>query len=249
MEEQRLSKKVFNICIVVVLIILILFVAIMFILHYNEKGETNMPFQVSKISIISTVDGQNVENSEYKWAINVIQNNDINIYIEKNENYSKQETISSVALNEFSIKSVNNSEDIKIYKPVDSDLVLFQNTNENEVKELNFEGAKATDTKKMLISNQGGRLTFRCANNNIGQFLSNDGEEIKYNELLKKMNINEENLNAKISFNIIIKLDSGKTFKAENVEIEIPNKNIVELGSVGIENTDLNDIVFKRIEN
>ena len=57
----------------------------MLILNYDEKGETNMPFKVSKISIVSTVNGQDVENSEAKWDINVIQNNDVYIYIENME--------------------------------------------------------------------------------------------------------------------------------------------------------------------
>ena len=51
----------------------------------NEKAKKivreNMPFSISKISIISTVDGQDVENSEHKWEKIVNQNNDIYIYV------------------------------------------------------------------------------------------------------------------------------------------------------------------------
>ena len=63
------------------------------------------------------------------------------------------------------------------------------------------------------------------------------------------MNINEEDIIAKISFNVTITLDSGKVFQTENVELQVPNQNIVQNGTIGYEYTDLQNIVFKRIEN
>lgn len=103
MANQRFSKKILNICIICIIIVAIIFTAVMLILNYDEKGETNMPFKVSKISIVSTVNGQDVENSEAKWDINVIQNNDVYIYIEKNDDYKKQETIKNVKLENITI--------------------------------------------------------------------------------------------------------------------------------------------------
>ena len=87
MANQRYSKKILNICIVGIIIIAIIFTAVMLILNYDENGETNMPFEISKILVVSTVNGQDVENSDAKWDINVIQNNDVYIYIEKNDEY------------------------------------------------------------------------------------------------------------------------------------------------------------------
>ena len=98
MENQRFSKKILNICIICIIIVAIIFTAVMLVLNYDENGETNMPFKISKISIVSTVNGQDVENPEAKWDINVIQNNDIYVYIEKNNEYKKQEIIKSVKL-------------------------------------------------------------------------------------------------------------------------------------------------------
>ena len=46
-----------------------------------------------------------------------------------------------------------------------------------------------------------------------------------------------------------MKLDSGKVFKAENINFNIPNPGIIEQGKVGIEIEETNKIVFKRIEN
>lgn len=249
MTEQRLSKKILNICIVCVIIVAIVFTAIMLILNYDVKGETNMPFVISKISIISTVDGQDVENAEQKWNINVIQNNDIYIYVEKNNNYRKQETIENVKIDNFVIKQTPKIGEIKIYKPTTKEKMIFENTEENLANYIEFKGAKLTDTKNLQISNQGGVINFRCANNNIGTYLSNDDIEINYKELMTKLNISEEDINAIISFDITLTLNSGKVFKAENIEFQIPNKNLIVEGTVGKEFNNLQNIVFKRIEN
>lgn len=249
MAKQRLSRKIFNICMVGILIVMIIFIAMMFILNYDVNGETNMPFQISKISIISTVDGQDVENSDYKWAIDVIQNNDIYVYIEKNEDYSKKETIASVRIDNFHIRQNTELGEIKIYKPTVSENSLFQNLDENVVQDIEFVGSKSTNTMNLEISNQGGVISFRCANNQIGTYTSNDDEQINYNELLTKLNLSEEDLKAIVTFNITITLDSGKVFRAEDVSIEIPNQNLVAEGTIGQEYTDMQDIVFKRIEN
>lgn len=247
MANQRLSKKIFNICIVCIIIVMIIFIAWMFILNYDVNGETNMPFEISKISIISTVDGKDVENSEHKWAFDVMQNNDIYVYIEKNNEYKKQETIKSVKIDNFNIKRDSTLGEIKIYKPTVNETSLFKNVDENIIQDLEFIGAKSTDTRNLQISNQGGVISFRCANNNVGTYLSNDDSEINYKQLLTKLNLSEEDLKVAVTFNITITLNSGKIFKAENVSIQIPNENLLTEGTVGKEYTDLQDIVFKRV--
>lgn len=249
MANQRFSIKILNICIICIIIIAIIFTAVMLILNYDEKGETNMPFKVSKISVVSTVNGQDVENSEAKWDINVIQNNDVYIYIEKNDEYKKQETIKSVKLENITIAEKPEIGEIKIYKPISNDTVLFENKDENVVNELEYKGTKSTDAKKLQISNQGGVLIFRCANNNIGTYTSNDDAEINYNNLISKLNISENSLISKIKFNITITLNSGKVFRADDVEIQVPNDGIANNGTVGHEYSNLQSIVFKRIEN
>ena len=100
----------------------------------------------------------------------------------------------------------------------------------------------------MQISNQGGVIQFRCSNLNIGTYVFNVDEEIKHNELIKKINVKAEDITSKIAFDLIICLDSGKSYKAE-VDIKIPNEGIVENGKQGLEINDLNDVVFKRIKN
>ena len=88
-------RKVLNICIVITIIVAIAFIALMLILRYIENGEENMAFDVSKITIISTIDAQDVEDKENRWNEKVIQNNDIYIDVKKNESFPKKRIIKS----------------------------------------------------------------------------------------------------------------------------------------------------------
>lgn len=249
MGKQGLSKKVIHICIIFVLIISILFTATMLILKYDENGETNMPFEVSKISIISTVDGQDVENPQAKWDLKVNQNNDIYIYIEKNEKYKKTETISLVRIENLKVEKNSELGEIKFYRQCKDEKQLYKNVDENIFDVLEYKGSKSSNSKELKISNQGGIIEFRCANNNIGTYISNEDTEINYGELLKKININEQDLSANIYFDLIIKLDSGKIFKAESIKLTIPNSNLINNGKVGQEHDYTEKIIFKRIKN
>ena len=51
------KTKSFHICMIMVIIVVILFVVGLLVLRYNVEGETNMPFNLSKIAIISTQEG------------------------------------------------------------------------------------------------------------------------------------------------------------------------------------------------
>ena len=150
-EKQTLTKKVIHICIVAIIIIALIFIAMMIVLKYDEKGEINMPFFISKISIISTVDGQDVENPTQKWEKIINQNNDIYIYVEKNNEYKKTETISSIILNNFKAEKNNNMGEIKFYKQSEIEKILYENKNEYIFSELEFKGAKYTNSKKQEI--------------------------------------------------------------------------------------------------
>ncbi len=249
MSKQGLSKKVIHICIILVLIIGILFTATILILKYNENGEINMPFVVSKISIISTVDGQDVENPQVKWDLEVNQNNDIYIYVEKNDKYNKTETISSVKIENLRVEKNSELGDIKFYKQSKDEKQLYKNVDEYLFDVLEYKGSKSSNSKNLEISNQGGIIEFRCANNNIGTYKSDEDVEINYEELLKKININEKDLIANIYFDMIINLDSGKSFKGEDVKLIIPNQNLINEGKVGKEIDYSQKIIFKRIEN
>ena len=245
--QQIINTKQFHIIMVLFIIFAILFVVGVISLKYNVEGEGNLPFYISKISIISNVEGMDDEDTTNKWNLQVNQNNDIYIYIKKNEEYKDTEIIESVRLDNFNIQQNSKVGEIKLLKP-DSNIesVIFKNIAENEIDKIEYIGSMDSSIKEMKISNQGGLVVFRYAINNIGNYISNDDEQINHSELLKKLNVNNEDLKFKVSFDIYITLDGGKVYKS-NIELELPVNDVVNQGTQSMEYTDLNDIVFKRI--
>ena len=64
--------------------------------------------------------------------------------------------------------------------------------------------------------------------------------------MLKKLAINNDDLKFNVSFDININLDSNKSYKA-NVNLKLPIGNVVDDGIQSKENTDSENIVFKRM--
>ena len=245
---KRLTKtKSFHICMILVIIAIILFVVGMLVLRYNVEGETNMPFNLTKMTIISTQEGFDDGQTETRWSFDVHQANDIYLYIDKNDSYDKTEVIQSVVVDNFQIEA-NNTENIKLYKPdAEAENVIFQYKDEDIMQSLEYTGDVESDLKNLKISNQGGIVAFRCSNNNVAKYQSNE-EEINHNELLKKAGVTQEELKINLTFNLSIKLESGKEYQAE-ITTELPTGNVIEEGNTSIEITNFDDIVFKRIHN
>lgn len=244
--KQIINTKQFHIIMVLFIILAILFVVGVISLKYNVEGEENLPFYISKISIISNVEGVDVEDEVNKWNLQVNQNNDIYLYIKKNDRYKDTEIIESVKLDNFDIKEKSKVGEIKLLKP-DSNIesIIFKNVTENEVDSIEYTGDMESSIKEQKISNQGGLVVFRYAINNIGNYISNDDEEINHSNLLNKLNINNDDLKFKVSFDINITLNSGKTYKS-NIELELPVNDVVNNGVQSTEYTDFDNIVFKR---
>ncbi len=245
---KNVKQRIFHSVIITIIIIAILCVGGMLILRYQVEGESNMPFKISKISIIESVEGTESQEAEQKWSFNVDENNDIYIYIEKNSTYGKTEIIESVEIKNISVNKTNEKGIVKFYKPVIDEKRMFINQEENEITDITYNGELESNIKEEKISNQGGIVAFRYAINNISQYSSQDAEEIDHSQLLKLTNITQEDLQTTLTFDIIINLSSGKKYQAP-ISIEIPTDEIIEKGTVGIDETDLNNIIFKRIEN
>lgn len=242
------NKKYFHLCMVIVIIAVILFGLGIIILKYNVEGETNMPFDLNKIIIISSSEGIDKESGENKWAFDVNQNNDIFLYIQKNNNYGKEEIIESILVDNINIQKAENKENGNLYKPEpDETRSMFNNSENNKIENIEYIGDMESNIKQLKISNQGGIVAFRYSNDKVSEYVSND-EEINHSELLKKSNITEEELKTKLDFDITIKLKSGKQYKA-NISLDIPVEGIIEKGTTSTEITDSEDIIFKRIKN
>lgn len=246
--KYLMNKKAFHISILIVMVAIILFVLGIIVLQYNIEGETNMPFILNKIAVISSVEGTDKEAGSNRWAFDVSQNNDINLYIEKNKNYDKQEAIKSILIDNIEIQRNSEKGKINFYRPNTTESgVYFKNVEENLVQTIEYKGAMQTDLKKLEISNQGGLIMFRVANDKVAEHISND-DEINHNELLKKANLNTEELKMKLSMDLTIKIESGKEYKA-NIELDLPIEGVIENGTSSQEIVDTSNIIFKRIKN
>ena len=245
---HRNNKKLMHLCIIIIMIVAIIFTALIIVLKYGHSGETNMPFEITKISVISTVGAQDVDNKSTNWNLQVSQDNDINIYIEKNNRYTKTETIKTIIIDNINISKDPIIGTLKFYKPSKNKVLMFENKQDYETTQIIFNGDKSANIQELKIGNQGGIIAFRCSNQNVGIYKSSNDNEIAYKELLKKLNINNEDLKATINFDITIELDSGKSFKG-TYNIDIPVDDIVLNGQTAVEITDFKDTVFKRVEN
>ena len=245
---RNLNKKIFHIIMITAIVFVILCVTGILILRYQVEGESNMPFKITKISIVESVEGNAIQGATEKWNLNVNQNNDIYIYIEKNSNYGKTEIIEEVEINNIVINKQKEKGELKIYKPVVDEKRMFINSTENEITGITYKGELESNIKEQKISNQGGIIAFRYGINNLSQYISENDEQIDHSQLLKLTNIIQEDLQTKLSFNIIMKLTSGKKYQA-TINLDVPTEEIIEKGTIGKEITELDGIIFKRIEN
>lgn len=246
--KEIINTKKFHIIMVVGIIIFILLIVGVITIKYSVEGDTNLPFELSKISVISSVKGEdNVEDTENKWNIKVNQNNDVYLYIKKNENNKETEVIKNITINNFNVIKAPQKGELKIYRPDNTnDNTVFSNKQEFDTDEIKYNGDLNASIKDMKIANQGGLVVFRYAIDNIGNYISNEDEQIEHSNLLKKIEVSNEELKFKVSFDIYIELESNKTYKS-NIELELPVKNVVDNGVQSEEVDNLKKIVFKRI--
>ena len=245
---RNLKQKAFHVVMIIIIIFAILCVGGMLILRYQVEGESNMPFKITKISIVESVEGMENQGANEKWNFNVNQNNDIYVYNEKNSSYGKTEIIDSVEIKNINVNKSKELGEVKFYKPVVDEKRMFINMPENEITEITYNGELESNIKEQKISNQGGIVAFRYGINNLSQYVSENDEQIDHSQLLKLTNITQEDLQTNLTFDIIINLNSGKKYQAP-ISIDIPTDEIIEKGTVGIDETDLENIIFKRIEN
>ena len=248
MYNSSTKKRLIKVIIFIIIIVSVLCAVGLYVLRYEVEGESNLPFKITKIIIAQSVDGTEAENHPERWNLSVSENNDIYIYLEKNSKYDKTEIIQSVQVNNMIINKNNTKGEAKLYKPVEDEKTMFKNLAENEINEITYTGDLESNIKQQKISNQGGIISFRYGINNIANYISNENEEVDYSKLLQLTNVTEEDIKTTISFDIIINLTTGRKYQT-SLQLDIPTKEVIENGTNGIEITDFNDLVFKRLEN
>lgn len=239
------NKKYFNIAMIMIMVAVILFVLGIIVLRYHVEGETNMPFSLSKISVISSSEGVDKETTDTKWAFDVYQSNDVFLYIDKNSGYGKTEAIKSVTISNIQVEG-NKKKSIKIYKPDEQEeKLIFKNKEENNVQTIEFAGGLESNLKQLKISNQGGIVAFRCSLDHLAEYKSNE-EEINHLELLKKAGVSEEDVKVKLLFDLMITLEGGTKYQS-TIHLDFPIGNVIEEGTTSKEITEVKDFIFKRM--
>ncbi len=240
------NKKIVHICIILGIIVLILIIAGIIMLRYQVEGETNLPFELSKMIIVSTAEGNEIDAvDDNRWNFSVNQNNDIYLEIGKNEEYKKSTSIKNITFENFYIDKANGAENIKLYransegKIVEDETHLINNS-------LNYEGEKETNLDELKISNQGSIILIRSVNQNVCEVRNNDESIIHDGTLLAKGNVVPEDLEYTLSFDIIIETNRNIKYKG-TVSIQLPMGDIETEGKGRLEKTDFSDVIFKRM--
>ena len=255
MKEEKI-KNAIKAGIAITIIATIIIFVITIILQYNEEGEKNMPFELSKITIVSTAEGmetnknQDSEGAEEKtstWKFDVLQNNDIYFTISKNDSYEKEEVIKNVKIDNIQILKKPNVGTIKTYMPNSLEGKRFKYSDEYLVEgELNYKGASKSDEKNLEIGNQGGNFSFSFCNTKLGTYESNEETEIKHDaSLIEKMGKSEEDLKFKVSFDICIELEKKK-YKT-TIELDLPCEKLLSQGKSTKVIEDTSQFIFKRV--
>lgn len=241
------SRKSFHVAMIIVILAVILFIVGILVLRYNVEGETNMPFELSKISVISSSGGNSLEAVDTRWKYSIYQSNDIYLYIDKNSNDDETEAISSILINNIHVDG-QSSDKVKIYRPdSQAENQMFNNQDTNVVEQIEYKGEMESNLKNLEISNQGGLLVFRCSYDNLAEYPSND-DVIDYQQLLSKAGITNEELKAKLTFDFTISTENGKEYNT-NISLDIPISDVVGQGTTSQEITDMSEFIFKRIKN
>lgn len=233
---------------ILLFIIIIAFGSVLAImLKYENEGEKNMPFNLTEMLVISSVDetpkAENLEN--YKRNLDLNQYNDFYLEFKRNSNFKETVYIENIIIENIEIKN-GEGKNINIYVPCDLEEKKFSYEDKYKVENsFTYKGSSQDNEKKLEIGNQGGRILFRIVNQNVGEYISNDDGDISYDgTLLKKIGISNENIEIGVSFDIVIQTNLSN-YRGK-IDLDLPCGNILEEGVCNIKQTDFKDVAFKR---
>lgn len=240
------GKKIVHICVILGIIVLILIIAGIIMLRYQVEGETNLPFELSKMIVVSTAESNEIEAvADTKWNFSVNQYNDIYLEIQKNDEYTKNINIKNITFENFVIEKNSGAENIKLYR-ANSEGKVVEDEAHLVGSSLTYKGEEETNLDELKISNQGSIILLRSVNQNVCEVRSNDEEIIHDGTLLAKGNANSEDLNYKLSFDVVIETSRDIKYKG-TISIELPTGDVQTQGKTQLEKTDFSDVIFKRM--
>lgn len=241
-ERKKILKRLIPISIIAIICVIVAFI----MLKYEVEGEKNLPFKLTKISTISTANGiPNTETMD-KWNFNLVQNNDLYFTFEKNKDVKQAAYINKIAIENINITSKPAKGETYFYSPSKEAVDWFDNNEIYRIKNnLEYIGNTESNVKELKIGNQGGIIGIRYSIEDLGTYISEE-DEIKHDGmLLESIGITEEDLQSKVEFDLVLELNTGIKYKAR-VNVELPNADVLREGISKTEETELEDIVFKR---
>ena len=213
---------------------------------YDAEGEKVLPYSIEKILVVSTVNGNVVDDPQNMWNVGVTQINDIYIYINKTL-LDGDAVIKEIKLDNFTLNKAPQKGKVKLLRPTGELSNLYTYSEQDYFNsEIVYTGDKIDDMKSLEISNNGGMLGFRLSLEDLGEYVSNDAQEITYDgKLLSNLGINIEQIKFNVSFDITITTSDDISFKG-NLKLDLPIDTVIEEGSSNKEITNFDDVIFKR---
>ena len=246
MDELR-KKEIIKAFIAIIIIVAAVFTAFIIMYKYQIEGESKIPFKLSKVTVVSTVEGIENEGTEDKWNLNIFQNNDVYFSIEKNEDAKDEDIIQSVSIKNIKVTKKPEVGNIVTYMPNSSDGRLFNNSKDTIVKDkgLTYKGSTKSDSKTLEIGNQGGTAVIRFSNTELGTYISNEDEEVRHDaNLLSKINLNEDKVKFQVTFDVVINLTNNSY--SSKITLDLPADKLEEQGTSSMEITD--GLILKRVQ-
>ena len=161
MDKEK-KKQIIKLCIAITTFAIIILLVITSMIRYEVEGDKNMPFNLTKMIIISTAEGTETKGKK-KWNFDVYQNNDVYIYVDKNEKYrGNEKNIKSVRIENISITKSPTKGEVKVYMPNSVEGRLFSYKDEYLVdQKLEYKGASESNSKTLEIGENGGNALLR----------------------------------------------------------------------------------------
>lgn len=246
MKKNSFSRKrTIHAFVVIFILIMVILISALLMFRYHVEGEKNLPFELKKINVISTAESSISQDEEKLWHAKILQKNDIYFVIEKNIDYKKDEAIKKVRFENFQITKENENMIVEIYRPTIS-TSTYNYSEEYKIQALEYIGGQSTNTETLQINNQGGLIGFSIVANNLGEYTFSENEKVPSDgRLLERADIKAEEINFKVSFDLIIETESNHKFKS-NIILDLPTGNILQDGVGSLEDTELKNVIFKR---
>lgn len=216
-------------------------------IKYEIEGETNLPFQLTNLMVISTADGI----SDGTNQLEIVQSNDLYFTIEKNQNYNGKQMIKKVSIENIEILSRPLKGKVVLYRPSSQGQIVYQYQEDYIIKDnICYDADIETNLKTLSISNQGGTIGFRTSVKGITTYQAEDGTTtslINDSALLQKTQVSINDIKYNIGFDIVIELADGKRYKGY-VNTTLPMGDLENQRVSAVEKVNIEKVIFKRVK-